>query len=310
MKTIVIADAVMGLDNVLAVAGAAHGSFLLVVLGLLISIPIVIWGSKLILHWVDRYPAIIYLGSGVLAWTASKMLLSEPLFKDLLASHPWIHGLTYALVITGVLGGGFLWNHRPARARVARHVVDAGSAALAEAARLRGGLTRVLIPVDGSANALRAVRHVAAQFVAGVPLEVHLLTVTVPLPQRIARFFSRKDLSEFHLQEAGKALGGARLILDRAGVPYACHVETGAKAETIRATAERLNAAYIVIGTARKNSLTRLIQDSVTSNLLKVTTVPVEVIVGSEVSPIERFALPAGLGVMLGLLLVVAIGMD
>ena len=52
MQTIVIADAVMGLDNVLAVAGAAHGSYLLVVLGLLISIPIVIWGSTLILKWL------------------------------------------------------------------------------------------------------------------------------------------------------------------------------------------------------------------------------------------------------------------
>ena len=67
MKTIVIADAVMGLDNVLAVAGAAHGSFLLVVIGLLISIPIVIWGSTLILKWVERYPAIVYLGAAVLA---------------------------------------------------------------------------------------------------------------------------------------------------------------------------------------------------------------------------------------------------
>jgi len=55
MKTIVVADALMGLDNVLAVAGAANGSFLLVVLGLLISIPIVIWGSQLILKFVERY---------------------------------------------------------------------------------------------------------------------------------------------------------------------------------------------------------------------------------------------------------------
>ena len=77
MKTIVIADAVMGLDNVLAVAGAANGSYLLVVLGLLISIPVVVWGSTQILKLVDRYPAIIYLGAGVLAWTAAKMILSD-----------------------------------------------------------------------------------------------------------------------------------------------------------------------------------------------------------------------------------------
>jgi len=73
MKTIVVADALMGLDNVLAVAGAAQGSFVLVVMGLLISIPIVIWGSQLILKYVERFPAIVYVGSGVLAWTAVKM---------------------------------------------------------------------------------------------------------------------------------------------------------------------------------------------------------------------------------------------
>jgi YjbE family integral membrane protein len=307
MKTIVIADAVMGLDNVLAVAGAAHGSFLLVVLGLLISIPIVIWGSKLILHWVDRFPAIIYIGAGVLAWTAAKMLLAEPLFKEVIAAQPWVPGVTYAVILVGVLGGGFLWNHRPAQARVARHVVDAGRSRIAETARQRGKLVRVLMPVDGSANALRAVRHVADQFAAGAPLEVHLLTVTFPFSRHVARFFSRRDLEQFQQEQAGRALGGARLILDRAGVPYSYHVEGGPKAETINAAAKRLDVHHIVIGTARKNSLTRLIEDSVTSSLLKTTQVPVEVVVGDEVSQFERFALPAGFAAALTVLFVVAI---
>jgi len=82
MKTIVIADAVMGLDNVLAVAGAAQGSYALVVLGLLISIPIVVWGSTQILKLVERYPAVIYFGAGILAWTAAKMILNEPMVKE------------------------------------------------------------------------------------------------------------------------------------------------------------------------------------------------------------------------------------
>lgn len=82
MRTIVVADAIMGLDNVLAVAGAAHGSFVLVVVGLLISIPIVIWGSGLILNYVERYPVIVYLGAAVLAWTAAKMIVSEPLLAE------------------------------------------------------------------------------------------------------------------------------------------------------------------------------------------------------------------------------------
>ncbi|WP_051317242.1 TerC family protein [Ectobacillus panaciterrae] len=78
IRTIIIADALMGLDNVLAVAGAAHGSFLLVVLGLVISVPIVVWGSTIILKFVDRFPIIITIGAGVLAWTATKMIVEEP----------------------------------------------------------------------------------------------------------------------------------------------------------------------------------------------------------------------------------------
>ena len=68
MRTIVIADAVMGLDNVLAVAGAAHGSYLLVVAGLVISVQIVVWGSTIVLKLVDRFPGIVYLGAAVLLW--------------------------------------------------------------------------------------------------------------------------------------------------------------------------------------------------------------------------------------------------
>src|SRR5882672_10204790 len=84
MRTIVIADTVMGLDNVLAVAGAAHGSILLVVLGLLISIPIVVWGSTLILRWIERFPGLLYIGGAVLAWTAAAMIADEPYFQSFL----------------------------------------------------------------------------------------------------------------------------------------------------------------------------------------------------------------------------------
>ncbi len=112
MKTIVVADAIMGLDNVLAVAGAAKGSFMLVTMGLLISIPIVIWGSTLILKWVERFPSIIYVGAAVLAWTAAAMVTGEPLVKDFLTGNPVINFAIYALIIAGVLGGGYLGNRR------------------------------------------------------------------------------------------------------------------------------------------------------------------------------------------------------
>ena len=117
MKTIVVADALMGLDNVLAVAGAARGSFVLVVLGLLISIPIVVWGSTLILKWVDRFPAIIYLGAGVLAWTAAQMMLHEPVLAPFLHSKGMLKAAVYLVAVAGVLGAGFMVARR-------RHAVE------------------------------------------------------------------------------------------------------------------------------------------------------------------------------------------
>jgi len=120
MRTIVIADAVMGLDNVLAVAGAAHGSVLLVVAGLVISIPIVVWGSTLILNWIERFPALLYVGGGVLAWTAAKMLADEPLLQELLDSRPGLKTLLYVTLIGGVLGLAWLRNRRLAAQENAR----------------------------------------------------------------------------------------------------------------------------------------------------------------------------------------------
>lgn len=86
VRTIIIADAAMGIDNVLAIAGAANGHILTVIIGLLISIPIVVWGSTLILKWMERFPVIITIGAGVLAWTASKMIASEPMFETFFAN--------------------------------------------------------------------------------------------------------------------------------------------------------------------------------------------------------------------------------
>jgi YjbE family integral membrane protein len=87
MKTIIVADALMGVDNVLGVAGASHGAMDLVILGLLVSVPIVVYGSTVVLRLVERFPVIIQLGAAVLAFTAIKMVLSEPLLA------PYLTGL-------------------------------------------------------------------------------------------------------------------------------------------------------------------------------------------------------------------------
>ncbi len=115
MKTIVVADALMGIDNVLGVAGAAHGSFDLVVIGLLVSVPIVVFGSTMVLKLVERFPIIIQLGSAVLAFTAAKMITSEPLLDAVFDPPEVIHTaarwLTYVVAVLGVLAAGW-WASR------------------------------------------------------------------------------------------------------------------------------------------------------------------------------------------------------
>jgi YjbE family integral membrane protein len=119
MKTIIVADALMGVDNVLGVAGASHGAFDLVVIGLLISVPIVVYGSTVVLRLVERFPVIIKLGAAVLAFTAAKMVVSEPLLADVFGSAKMpmeplqsaARWASYVVAIAGVLGAGW-WSQR------------------------------------------------------------------------------------------------------------------------------------------------------------------------------------------------------
>lgn len=309
MRTIVIADAAMGLDNVLAVAGAAHGSYLLVMLGLLISIPIVIWGSTLILRWVERFAAVVYLGAGVLAWTAVKMISAEPLLKEPLAAHGFTLPLLYAAVIGTVLWTGFLRNHRRLESRISARLAALARQRAAErsaSASSEGdhAMQRVLVPVDGSRNAEHALRHVIAEFLRNPAIEIHLLNVQPPLSRHVSQFIRRRTRDEFHLAEAEKALQPARALLYGHRIPHAAHIKLGERAKVIADEARRLRCHQIVMGTARKNSLTRMLQDSVTDRVLAQTTVPVEIIAGDEVSRLERYGLPLGLGAALALLIV------
>ncbi|RXI98239.1 TerC family protein [Anaerobacillus alkaliphilus] len=110
IKTIIIADIVMGFDNVIAVAGAAHGNITLVIIGLIVSVPIIIWGSKIILNAMQRFPIIIYIGSAILAFTATKMILHEPLLAPLFSSHPLVSTLLQVIIISGVIIIGWIVN--------------------------------------------------------------------------------------------------------------------------------------------------------------------------------------------------------
>jgi YjbE family integral membrane protein len=93
VKTVAIADAVMSLDNVLAIAGAARGDWALIIIGLLISIPIVVGGSTLIMHMLARYPVLVWGGGGLLGWIAGELIAGER------ALRPFFSGITNSLGI-------------------------------------------------------------------------------------------------------------------------------------------------------------------------------------------------------------------
>jgi YjbE family integral membrane protein len=84
VKTIIVADLVMSLDNVIGVAGAAHGNAMLLIFGLLVSIPLIAWGSQLVLKLIDRFSFFIYAGGALLGYVAGEMFVSEALFKSVL----------------------------------------------------------------------------------------------------------------------------------------------------------------------------------------------------------------------------------
>ena len=82
IRTVVVADAVMSIDNVIAVAAAARGDMALVVFGIVVSVPIIVWGSKFVLRLMDRFPLFITLGAGLLGWIAGEMLVADVFFAD------------------------------------------------------------------------------------------------------------------------------------------------------------------------------------------------------------------------------------
>lgn len=114
MGTIVVADALMGLDNVLAIAGASGGHLGLVVLGLLVSVPLVVWGSTLLLKLIERFPIIIYIGAAAIAWTAARMITRDDLLEAWFDARDPLRYAVDALLMIGVVGTNW-WLRRRKR---------------------------------------------------------------------------------------------------------------------------------------------------------------------------------------------------
>ena len=110
IKTIIIADAAMGIDNVLAIAGASHGSFLLVAIGFLVSIPIIVGGSTIIGRLMDRFPVILYAGAGLLGWTAGSMIGHDKILGPLIQASvgSWAPLAIQIFLAVGVIAVGLV----------------------------------------------------------------------------------------------------------------------------------------------------------------------------------------------------------
>ena len=134
IKTIVVADAVMSLDNVIAIAGAAKGSLGLVIFGLVVSVPIIVWGSKLVLKLMDRFPIIIAAGGALLGWIAGDMIATDVALKETVdANVPYAHyvfsviGAVLVVVIGKALGALRLKQYAAERSDLAAGETTAAS---------------------------------------------------------------------------------------------------------------------------------------------------------------------------------------
>ena len=109
IRTILIADLVMSLDNVIAVAAAAQGNFALLVIGLAISIPLVIFGSTLMIKLMERFPVIVVLGAALIGWVAGETIVGDVTLEGTLQGNPWLHyGAAVAGAVFVVLVGRWL----------------------------------------------------------------------------------------------------------------------------------------------------------------------------------------------------------
>lgn len=114
VRTILIADLVMSLDNVIGVAAAAKGDMVLLILGLAISIPLVIFGSNMMIRLMDRFPVIVTLGAGLIGWVGGETIASDVALKGFATANPWIHYAAAAAGAAIVLGIGKFLNTRAA----------------------------------------------------------------------------------------------------------------------------------------------------------------------------------------------------
>jgi YjbE family integral membrane protein len=281
VKTVIIADFVMSVDNVIAIAGAAEASgtghnMALVIFGVLISIPIIVWGSQLVIKLMDRFPIIITLGAMLLGWIAGTMTVTDPALvnPDVMPGMPKIEATDMVRYGAGVLGALLVF--ALGKLIVSRRGEPKVDGSVAAAAPLVAGrLGRILLAVDGSDVAQRATQQVIAMRhdLAQAPV-VHLLHVQRPVSGDVSSFVANKTLDEYYQEQSEAALAPSKALLDGAGVAYEAVMKVGSPGETIAQEAQAQGADLIVMGSKGVGSAVAFL-GSVAQSTIENTNVPV-----------------------------------
>jgi YjbE family integral membrane protein len=286
IKTILIADLVMSLDNVIGVAAAAKGSITLLVAGLAISIPLVIFASTLLLTLMTRFPIIITLGAALLGWVAGEMAISDPAVKVWIdANMAFLHVVAPALGAAGVVAvGTFLARRSEARQTDSGHGsgtvqpgADTASGSASQAVS-RTGLQRVLLAIDGSPSAAVAVqRWLALRGDLRDPsgLDLHVVNVQPSLSGDVSSFIGSQTREDYHRERSDATVREAREALDAAGHRYRLHQPVGDAAMEIVGLADSLNADLIVMGTRGLGAHAGAWAGSVAQRVIERASVPV-----------------------------------
>ena len=282
IRTILVADLVMSLDNVIAVAGAAKGSLALLVIGLALSIPLVIFGSAFLLRLMDRFPAIITFGAGLLGWVAGDMATTDPFVRNwVTANAPWLHE---AAEVLGALFVVIVGKWLAAEALLKRPVlVEVGGRATAAPIAVpeaphRSLVNRILLPVDDSDHAARAVEYVIAMYrhhPVPASLDIRLMNVQQELSGDVSRLVGKDAVQDYHRERGESALARARSMLDATGAKYSVHTLIGKPWEVISEYARVNGCDQIVMGTRGLGTYTGGLLGSVAQGVAQHSAVPV-----------------------------------
>ena len=143
---------------------------------------------------------------------------------------------------------------------------------------MSGDLSKVLVPVDGSSHAERAVRHAIEMHRSGQVRELHLLNVQPALPGHVGTFIDKPTRDDFHREEAEKALASARNLLNVAKTPFKEHIGVGQPGPSIIAFAEKLNCGQVIMGTHGLGSALQLVLGSVAQDVVRDSGAAVTVV--------------------------------